>query len=214
MKVPRLFVISLDTRPDRIVLFRESWNRLSEGIVDVTGITPSDMIQGSIAGLSRKEAAQYATFMSHRKAIITFLKSGLSQAWIAEDDAYPLIETSGINTDIIRRVTSHPGLINLAPNLSTYQTKNDLHFLNLCANYTHPPHCMHLYQISRGFAFSFVGYLTNLILSTNRLIYDVDIYANPNLINSMYFLGQSWAGQQPGYSNIEFSYVDYRQQLG
>jgi hypothetical protein len=214
MSVPPVIVINLPHRVDRINEFYCNWRVYCQNIYVVEAIRASKLLQVISSEWTGKELAQYATFLSHRKAISFFLKSSFDKAWIAEDDAYPLFVESFLKSTDYELLLNTEGLINLAPNLSRPDlSRKNLSTVNPCINFPSPPHCMHLYQISRSIAKEYLRFLTFLVETKEKLVYDVDIYSTSRIHGFMFFAGLTIAGQRAGISDIEQRIVDYSPQL-
>ena len=215
--LPTIYYISLNNRSDRRTSFIRAWHSiLGFQLLRVNAIHYSDLPFSRSHFFTPKQLAQYATFLSHIKAIKLFLDSNYERAWIAEDDAYPLFDQTFFEGEMYRKIECTHGLINLAPNLSMWPRNifplNDVNNCMTFVNVT-PPHCMHLYQINKEFGTLYYKHLIKIIMSADFPIYDVDIYKNPELSHMMWFLGSCLAGQEPGYSDIESKNIDYRNQL-
>lgn len=215
--LPPLYYINLINRQDRHKSFVHAWQyQFGFHLSHVKAIHYSVLPHSRSPLYTPKQLAQYATFLSHIKAVKRFLSSGFDLAWIAEDDAYPLFDQFFFAGHVYREIVNIRGLVNLAPNFSSWRSHPmQLNTVNSCMLYPHdsPPHCMHLYQLTREFAHKFLGYLYHITQTSDLLIYDVDIYMNAELRSQMYFMGACLAGQAPGYSDIESRNIDYRQQL-
>jgi thiol-disulfide isomerase/thioredoxin len=214
MHVPPIVVINLPHRTDRLNEFYSNWCSYCQAIYVLEAVSATKLLQAASKEWTSKELAQYATFLSHRKAISFFLKSSYDKVWIAEDDAYPLFDKTFFESTTYKLLLNTEGLVNLAPNLSRPDLRHKNFFVvNRSIDLPFPPHCMHLYQISRAMAEEYFRILTLLVATREKLVYDIDIYGNSRIRGFMSFAGLTLAGQRAGLSDIEHCVVDYSKQL-
>ena len=78
-----MYVINLDNRPDRLISLAPEIEKIGLEVVRIPAISSNELDQSNYPFVSREVAA---CFLSHIKALETFIKSGDSYGLIVEDD--------------------------------------------------------------------------------------------------------------------------------
>ena len=197
-------------RSDRRDIITPFWSKVCSTIKIVEAVYYKQLLPGLLQYHdNQKISAQYATMLSHRKALKAFIASWDTVGWIIEDDAVPMFGRGFLDSTFFNQLVGFPGFVNLAPNLSSI----DIQLLPeriYSYNSRGKPHCLHFYQVSREMAIKLLEHITIVVQVSQRVIADIDLYSSSHIVSSCYFTGTPLAKQIQSHSDIEGRVVDYR----